>query len=240
MLLVTASNNLSCTEDKQTLFLFLSLLNPRSTYNNITLNAQSSSQVLYEFPGRSGNAGVGADDQHGLIIPEPQPRTAASHCGLDNVSNAKKYKKSHRAFWESQDIVHAVTFSGAMVVYNRTITEKIYNKLFHELGDTPLRPMGREALQAQEPLEDAPSSLEQSYTILRKKKYILNEVQQLQFYEQLRNNKKSLRAQGDPLRPPEESHSKSGSLQGHPGLHHTNSMQTTSNAQGKTCYKNYK
>ena len=31
---------------------------------------------------------------------------------------------------------------------------------------------GREALQAQEPLEDAPSSLEQSYTILRKKKHI--------------------------------------------------------------------
>ena len=54
----------------------------------------------------------------------PQPRTAASHCGLDNVSNAKKYKKSHRAFWESQDIVHTVTFRGAMVVYNRTITEK--------------------------------------------------------------------------------------------------------------------
>ena len=67
----------------------------------------------------------------------PQPRTAASHCGLDNVSNAKKYKKSHSAFWESQDIVHTVTFRGAMVVYNRTITEKIYNKLFHELRDTP-------------------------------------------------------------------------------------------------------
>ena len=46
----------------------------------------------------------------------PQPHTAASHCGLDNVSNAKKYKKSHSAFWESQDIVHTVTFRGAMVV----------------------------------------------------------------------------------------------------------------------------
>ena len=102
----------------------------------------------------------------------PSPCTAASHCGLDNVSNAKKYKKSHRAFWESQDIVHTVTFRGATVIYNRTITEKSYNKLFHELGDTPLWPMGREALQAQEPLEDAPSSHEQSYTILRKKKYI--------------------------------------------------------------------
>ena len=32
--------------------------------------------------------------------------------------------------------------------------------------------MEREALQAQELSEDAPSSLEQSYTILRKKKYI--------------------------------------------------------------------
>ena len=72
----------------------------------------------------------------------PQPRTAASHCGLDKVSNAKKSKKSHRAFWESQDIVHTVTFKGAMVVYNRTITEKTYNKLFHEPGDTPLWPMG--------------------------------------------------------------------------------------------------
>ena len=166
----------------------------------------------------------------------PQARTAASHCGLNNVSNAKKYKKSHRAFWESQDIVHTVTFRGAMVVYNCTITEKIYNKLFHEFGDTPLQPIWREALQAQEPLEDAPSSLEQSYTILPKKKYIINEVQQLQFYEQLRNNKKSLRARGDPLRLQEESHSKSGSRQGRPELHHTNSIQTTSNAQGKTCY----
>ena len=100
--------------------------------------------------------------------------------------------------------------------------------------------MGREALQAQEPLEDAPSSLEQSYTILRKKKYIQNEVQQLQFYEQLRNNKKSLRARGDPFRPPEESHSKSGSRQGRLELHHTNFIQTTSNAQGKIYYKNYK
>ena len=99
----------------------------------------------------------------------PHPRTAASHCGLDNVSNAKKYKKSHRAFWESQNTVHTVTFRGAMVVYNRTITEKFTTNYFTSSG-TP--PSGREALQAQEPSEDAPSSLEQSYTILRKKKYI--------------------------------------------------------------------
>ena len=99
----------------------------------------------------------------------PLPRTAASHCGLDNVSNVKKYKKSHCAFWESQDIVHTVTFRGAMVVYNRTITEKIYNKLFPELGDTPLRLMGEKRSRPSSRLEDASSSLEQSYTILRKK-----------------------------------------------------------------------
>ena len=103
-------------------------------------------------------------------------------------------------------------------------------------GHPPLA-NGREALQAQEPLEDAPSSLEQSYMILRKKKHIQNKVQKLQSYKQLRNNKKSLRARGDPLRPPEESHSKSRSRQGPPELYYTNSIQTTSNAQGEICYK---
>ena len=33
-------------------------------------DAWSSSQVLYESLGRSGNAGVGAEDQHSLIVPE--------------------------------------------------------------------------------------------------------------------------------------------------------------------------
>ena len=42
--------------------------NLRSTYNNI--DAWSSSQVLYESLGRSGNAGVRAEDQHSLVVPE--------------------------------------------------------------------------------------------------------------------------------------------------------------------------
>ena len=67
----------------------------------------------------------------------PQPHTAASNCGLDNVSNAKKYKKSHRAFWKSQDIVHTVMFRGAMVVYNRTIAEKFTTNYFTSSGTPP-------------------------------------------------------------------------------------------------------
>ena len=99
----------------------------------------------------------------------PQPRTAASHCGLDNVSNVKKYKKSHCTFWESQDIVHTVTLKGAMVVYNRTITEKFTTNYFTSSGTPPLRLMGEKRSRPSSRLEDASSSLEQSYMISRKK-----------------------------------------------------------------------
>ena len=162
----------------------------------------------------------------------PQPRTAASHCDLDNVSNVKKYKKSHCAFWESQDIVHTVTFRGAMVVYNRTITEKFTTNYFTSSGTPPSGWWGekRSRPRSRWRTPRAPlNNLTWSYA----RKYIQNEVQQLQFYEKLRNNKISLRAQGNPFRPPEESHAKSGSRQGRPELHHTNSIQTTSNVQGK-------
>ena len=99
----------------------------------------------------------------------PQPRTAASHCGLYNVSNVKKYKKSHCAFWESQDIVHTVTFRWAMVAYNRTITEKFTTNYFMSSGAPPLRLMGEKRSRPSSSLEDASSSLEQSYIILHKK-----------------------------------------------------------------------
>ena len=39
-------------------------------------------------------------------------------------------------------VVLTGAFKRAMVVYNRTIMEKTCNKLFHELRDTPLWPMG--------------------------------------------------------------------------------------------------
>ena len=63
-------------------------------------------------------------------------------------------------------MVHTVTFRGAMVVYNRTI----YNKLFHELGDTS---PGRWARNAPGPVIDwgtprAPlNNLTQSYAFKR-------------------------------------------------------------------------
>ena len=63
-----------------------------------------------------------------------------------------------------------------MVVYNRTITENLQQSILRARGHPPPAD-GREAFQAREPLEDAPSSLEQSYTTLRKKKYIQNKVQ---------------------------------------------------------------
>ena len=105
----------------------------------------------------------------------PQPRTTASHCGLDNVSNEKKYEKSHCALCESQDIVHTVAFRGAMVVYNRTITEKITT--ISRARGHPLRLMGEKRSRPSNRLEDAPNSHEQSYRILRKKIHS-NEVQQ--------------------------------------------------------------
>ena len=55
-----------------------------------------------------------------------------------------------------------------MVIYNRTIYGKIYNKLFYELGDTPPRPMGEKRSRPSNRSEDAPSSFEQFYTILHK------------------------------------------------------------------------
>ena len=139
MLLVTASDNLSCTEGKQTLFLFPSLL---ILVQPTTLHSMHSRphRCSTNFWAAAVTLALG---QRTSIVSSyqnhasPQPRTAVSHCGLDNVSNVKKYKKSHCAFWESQDIVHTVTFRGAMVVYNRTITEKFTTNYFTSSGTSP-------------------------------------------------------------------------------------------------------
>ena len=132
----------------------------------------------------------------------PQPRTTASHCGPDNVSNEKKQEKSHCPFCESQDMVHTVTFRGAMVVYNRTIYGKIYNKLFHELGDTPL---GRWARSAPGPVIDrrTPRAPLNNFTQSYARKYIQTRYNNLQFYERLCNNKIFSCARGNPFRPPQ-------------------------------------
>ena len=115
----------------------------------------------------------------------PQPRTTASHCGLDNVSNEKKYEKSHCAFCESQDIVHTVAFRGAMVIYNRTITEKFTTTISRARGH-PLRLMGEKRSRPSSRLEDARAplnNLTQSYA----RKYIQTRYNNLQFHEKLRN-----------------------------------------------------
>ena len=67
LLMVTASNKLSYTENKQTLFLFPILL---ILVQPTTIDAWLSSQVLYVLLGRSSNAGIGAEDQHSLIVPK--------------------------------------------------------------------------------------------------------------------------------------------------------------------------
>ena len=128
-------------------------------------------------------------------------------------------------------------FKGAMVVYNRTIMEKTCNKLFHELGDTPLWPMGEKRSRPRSRWRTPRAPLNNLIRSYARKNTFKTRYKKLQSYKQLSNNKKSLRARGDPLRPPEESHSKSRSRQGPPELYYINSIQTTSNAQGEICYK---
>ena len=57
---------LSYSENQQTLFLFPIFIDARLTYNKVRV----SSQVFYVPLGRSGDVGIGAEDQHSFIVPE--------------------------------------------------------------------------------------------------------------------------------------------------------------------------
>ena len=61
----------SYTENQQTLFLFLVFIDARLTYNS--QKTRVSSQVLNVPPSRSGDAGIGTEDQHRFIVPERSP-----------------------------------------------------------------------------------------------------------------------------------------------------------------------
>ena len=169
----------------------------------------------------------------------PQPRTAASHCGLDNVSNAKKYKKSHRAFWESQDIVHTVTFRGPMVVYNRTIKEK-FTTISRareypppaERGEKRSRPRSRWRT-----LRTHLNNLTRSYA---RKNTFKTRYNNYIFTRSCATIKYPYALGGTPSDRRKRAIPSPGAVKGAPSFHHTNSIQTTSNAQGKIYYKNYK
>ena len=140
----------------------------------------------------------------------PQPRTAASHCGLNNVSNAKKYRKSHLAFWLSQDIVHTVTFRGAMVVYNRTNYGKFYNKLFTSSGAPR---SSRRTGGAPSPGADGgrPELHRTNLHDLTQHEKTFKRGTTITIFTSNCATIKYLRAWGDPLQPKDERHSKSGS-----------------------------
>ena len=70
---------LSYTENQQTLFLFPIFIDARLTYNS--QKTRASSQVFHVPRSRSGDAGIGAEDQHRLIVPA-RCQPLAPHDGL--------------------------------------------------------------------------------------------------------------------------------------------------------------
>ena len=70
---------LSYTENQQTLFLFLVFIDARLTYKS--QNIRVSSQVFHVPSSRSGDAGIRAEDQHRFIVPE-RCQSPAPHDGL--------------------------------------------------------------------------------------------------------------------------------------------------------------
>ena len=67
---------LSHTENQQNTVSFSNFIDARLTYK-----VWVSSQVFYVTLGRSGNAGIGAEDQHSFIVPE-RCQPPAPHDGL--------------------------------------------------------------------------------------------------------------------------------------------------------------
>ena len=57
---------LSYTENQQNTVSFSNFIDARLTYNKVRV----SSQVFYVPLGRSGDVGIGTEDQHSFIVPE--------------------------------------------------------------------------------------------------------------------------------------------------------------------------
>ena len=70
---------LSYTENQQTLFLFPIFIDARLTYNS--QKTRVSSQVFHVPPSHSGDAGTGTEGQHRFIVPE-RCQPPAPHDGL--------------------------------------------------------------------------------------------------------------------------------------------------------------
>ena len=85
---------LSYTENQQTLFLFLVFIDARLTYNS--QKTRVSSQVLHVPPSRSGDAGIGTEDQHRFIVPErcqspaPPSYSIGAYLRSANLARGKK------------------------------------------------------------------------------------------------------------------------------------------------------
>ena len=108
---------LSYTENQQTLFLFPIFIDARLTNNK---KIQVSSQVFYVPPSRSGDAGIGTEDQHSLVVPE-RCLSRALHDGLtlqprQYIQRKEVNRNPNVPFCEFQDMVH-----GAMILYKCTI-----------------------------------------------------------------------------------------------------------------------
>ena len=124
MLWVTTSNNSWNKRLEQTPF-FSKFSDLRSTYNHKSHRYFTISWAAVVMLASGQRTSVVSLYQNHA---SPQPRTAASHWGLVNVSSDVKYTKSHRVFWLSQDIVHTLTLKLAIAVYNCTIQNTQYRK----------------------------------------------------------------------------------------------------------------